>query len=32
MVVFPKKNLNPGEFVEIFIESNTATTLIGKAI
>jgi len=32
MVVFPKKNLHPGELVEIFIESNTATTLIGKAI
>ena len=32
MVVFPKKNLIPGELVEIFIESNTATTLIGRAI
>jgi len=32
MVVFPKKNLKPGELVEIFIESNTATTLIGKVI
>ena len=32
MVVFPKKNLHPGDLVEIFIESNTATTLIGKAI
>ena len=31
MVVFPKKNLKPGETVSVKIIDNTSTTLIGRS-
>ena len=31
-VVFPKEHYKPGEYVQVFIEKCTATTLIGKAV
>ena len=31
MVVFPKKNHKPGDFVNIEINDNTSTTLIGTS-
>ena len=32
VVVFPKENYNPGDFVDVKIKSCTSATLIGKAI
>lgn len=32
MVVFPKESYKPGDLVEVLIERNTTTTLIGKAV
>ena len=31
MVVIPKENYLPGDFVEVLVENNTSTTLIGFA-
>ena len=32
VVVFPKENYKPGDFVDVKIKSCTSATLIGKAI
>jgi tRNA-2-methylthio-N6-dimethylallyladenosine synthase len=32
MVVFPKKNFQPGQYVNVLIESCTVGTLIGKVV
>ncbi len=32
MVVFPKENYSPGDFVEVLINKSTYTTLIGSVI
>lgn len=32
VVVFPKEHYKPGDFVNVFIENCTSTTLIGKAV
>ena len=32
MVVFPKENYNPGDFVEVLISKSTNTTLIGSVV
>ena len=32
VVVFPKKNYNVGDFVDVLIENCTSATLIGSAI
>ena len=32
MVVFPKEDFKPGDFVDVLVEENTATTLKGIAL
>ena len=32
VVVFPKENLKPGMYVNVYVESSTPSTLIGKVV